>query len=128
VLAGLGMDPARIHSERFTPGPAAPRPPPTPPALEAPFATATIIHEGKRRTVPVAPGEPVLEAALRAGMNLPWSCRGGMCSTCRARLIEGAAALRVNYALEGWELAAGYVLTCQALPTTSHVTIDFDHV
>jgi ring-1,2-phenylacetyl-CoA epoxidase subunit PaaE len=127
VLAELGVDPARIHAEHFTPAAdARPRPPAAEGAV--PFATATIIHDGKTRTVPVAEGEAVLEAALRAGMNLPWSCRGGMCSTCRARLTEGAARLRENYALEAWELAAGYVLTCQAQPTTRHVTVDFDHV
>jgi ring-1,2-phenylacetyl-CoA epoxidase subunit PaaE len=70
----------------------------------------------------------VLEAAIRAGLDLPWSCRGGMCSTCRARLTEGAAEMETNYALEPWEVEAGYVLTCQAHPTTKHVTVDYDHV
>jgi len=127
ALATLGVDPARIHSERFTPSGRRP-PQPAPAAGEAPFAMATIIHDGKTNRIPVAAGEPVLEAAIRAGLDLPWSCRGGMCSTCRARLVAGGAAMTENYALEPWELAAGYVLTCQAHPTTTEVTVDYDAV
>jgi ring-1,2-phenylacetyl-CoA epoxidase subunit PaaE len=128
VLAAFGLPPGRVHVERFLlPG--------TPVRAErrafAPataFAHATIIHDGKTRVVPVADGEAILEAALRAGMDLPWSCRGGMCSTCRARLREGEAQMAQNFALEPWETEAGYVLTCQARPTTQSVTVDYDHV
>ncbi len=130
ALAELGVAAERIHGERFVvAGAPSPRPPP-PQAGEAvaPFATATIIHDGKLNEVPVAEGEAVLEAGLRAGLNLPWSCRGGMCSTCRARLREGHVTMTQNYALEPWELEAGYVLTCQSHPTTPHVTVDYDQV
>ena len=127
VLAELGVTPDRVHTERFTPsGAPVLRPAPAPEA--APFATATIIYDGKTNTIPMAEGEPVLEAALRAGLDLPWACRGGMCSTCRARITEGAARLEENFSLEPWELEAGFVLTCQAHPTTAHITVDFDHV
>ncbi len=74
------------------------------------------------------PGETVLDAALRAGMDLPFACRGGMCSTCRARVTEGAVQMLVNYSLEPWETEAGFVLTCQAVPTTARVTVDYDQV
>ena len=130
MLAELGVPPARIHVERFTAAgrPTALRPPASVAASAAPFATATIVHDGTATEVPVAEGEPVLDAALRAGLDLPWSCRGGMCSTCRARLTEGAATMALNFSLEPWETEQGYVLTCQAHPTTARVTVDYDHV
>ena len=129
TLAGLGVPPGRIHAERFTPAaPGRTAPPPAPAPGPAPFATATIIHDGTSNLIPVAAGEPVLEAAIRAGLDLPWSCRGGMCSTCRARITAGAATMEVNFSLEPWETDAGFVLTCQAHPTTAHVTVDYDAV
>jgi ring-1,2-phenylacetyl-CoA epoxidase subunit PaaE len=128
VLGELGVAPERIHVERFTPAPGARARRAIVPEVAAPFATATVIYDGKTNTVPVAEGEPVLEAALRAGLDLPWACRGGMCSSCRARLTEGSVTLAENFSLEPWELEAGYVLACQAHPTTARVTIDFDHV
>jgi len=133
ALLGLGMQRERIHVERFTPAPVtgARRPAatvPKGPAAEASAARATLIVDGKTAEVPVASGETVLEAALRAGLDLPYSCRGGMCCTCRAKVVEGAVEMAVNYSLEPWEMQAGFVLTCQALPTTDHVTIDYDQV
>ena len=129
TLAADGLAPDRIHSERFFTGPAVPariRPPAEPAA--APHAVATIVADGVRTEVPVDAGEAVLDAALRAGLDLPYSCRGGMCSTCRARVTAGAVAMDVNYGLEPWETEAGFVLTCQSHPTTPTLTVDFDHV
>ncbi len=124
------LDPSRVHVERFTPGDGG-RPPPLrdAPAPGAPvIARATIVAEGVRRDVDVTEGQTVLEAGIAAGLNLPFSCRGGMCCTCRARLVEGSAKMDVNYSLEPWELAAGYVLTCQSRPTSPHLTVDYDQV
>ena len=70
----------------------------------------------------------VLDAALRAGVDLPYACRGGMCCTCRAKLVEGEATMDVNYSLEPWELEKGFVLTCQAKPVTAHIVVDYDQV
>jgi ring-1,2-phenylacetyl-CoA epoxidase subunit PaaE len=127
TLAALGLPPDRIQRERFTP--ASPSRPAAPPAPEAaPAAVATIIHDGARHTVPIAAGESILDAALRAGLDLPWSCHAGMCSTCRARITTGQARMTANFSLEPWETAAGYTLTCQAHPTTSHIAVDFDQV
>ena len=89
---------------------------------------ASLIIDGKRREVPVAEEESILDAALRAGMDLPFACKGGMCSTCRAKLVEGDARMEVNYSLEPWELKAGFILTCQARPVSDKVTVDYDHV
>ena len=127
-LVAAGMPPGRILSERFTTGAEPARPRPLPVRGAPAFATATIRADGISTEIPMDEGETVLEAALRAGLDLPWSCRGGMCSTCRARVIEGGVAMEVNYALEPWETEAGYVLTCQSRPTTSHVAVDYDHV
>ena len=93
-----------------------------------PKALAALIIDGKRREVPVAEGEAILDAALRAGMDLPFACKGGMCSTCRAKLVEGEAQMEANYSLEPWELKAGFILTCQARPCSERVVVDYDHV
>ena len=76
----------------------------------------------------VADGEAIIDAAIRAGRSLPYSCKGGMCCTCRAKLVEGKVEMAVNYSLEPWETEAGYVLTCQSRPVTERVVIDYDHV
>ena len=128
-LLGLGVTAERIHIERFVPAGGVGRPAPAGVGVTLPaFATATIIHDGKTNDIAIAAGERVLEAALRAGLDLPWSCRGGMCSTCRARLTVGTVEMAENYALEPWETAAGYILTCQARPTAGHITVDYDQV
>ncbi len=125
----IGIAEDKIHVERFVSefgGKARPKAvvaPGTPPK-----AIASLIIDGKRREVPVAEGEAILDAALRAGMDLPFACKGGMCSTCRAKLVEGEAPMEVNYSLEPWELKAGFVLTCQARPTSERVVVDYDHV
>ncbi len=74
------------------------------------------------------PAATLAAAAERAGVELPSSCRGGMCCTCRAMVAEGAVEMAVNYSLEAWEIEAGFVLACQARPTTPKVTLDFDAV
>ncbi len=70
--------------------------------------------------------ENILDAALRFGADLPYACKGGVCCTCRAKVISGAVDMEVNYALEKDELAQGFILTCQAHPKTEEVFIDFD--
>ena len=126
VLTALGIP--HVHVERFTPS-ADTRLKPTPVAPNAkPHAIATIVHEGARVDVPVARGEAIIDAAIRAGRNLPFSCKGGMGCTCRAKVLEGKVEMAVNYSLEPWELEAGFVLTCQARPVTERVVVDFDQV
>jgi ring-1,2-phenylacetyl-CoA epoxidase subunit PaaE len=125
----LGIAEDRIHVERFVSGLGGrPRPKVAIPASAPPKALASLVIDGKRREVPVAEGESILDAALRAGMDLPFACKGGMCSTCRANLVEGEAQMEVNYSLEPWELKAGFILTCQARPVSEKVVVDYDHV
>jgi len=127
ALLGLGVAPERIHVERFTPADGAPSRPPVHVDAEAPaVARLRITVEGVTREVPMAEGETVLEAGLRAGIDVPWSCRGGMCCTCRARVTEGAVAMDQNYSLQPWETEAGFVLTCQSRPRTASIAVDYD--
>lgn len=128
ALAGLGVAAARIRSELFTP--AAPRrrftPPPVAGTSNA-VARITVNLDGRRHTFDLeAADESLIAAAERAGIELPWSCRGGMCCTCRCRISAGAAEMAVNYSLEAWEIDAGFTLACQARPTTPELSLDFD--
>ena len=125
----LGVAENSTHVERFVSGLGGkPRAKAMMPASAPPKAIAALIIDGKRREVPVADGEAILDAALRAGVDLPFACKGGMCSTCRAKLVEGKAEMEINYSLEPWELEAGFILTCQARPLTERVIVDYDHV
>jgi ring-1,2-phenylacetyl-CoA epoxidase subunit PaaE len=87
-----------------------------------------IVLGGIRRTVDGHRDDTVLDAASEAGLDVPFSCTGGVCATCRARVVEGSVEMAVNYSLQPWELDAGFVLTCQSRPTTPEVTIDYDAV
>jgi ring-1,2-phenylacetyl-CoA epoxidase subunit PaaE len=125
----------RIHAEHFTPVGEAPaaQPPAAEVAPKAPAASAdrlasvTVVMDGRRRTFDVtAADEFVLDAAGRAGIDLPFSCRAGVCSTCRAKLVRGTVTLDNNVALEDWELEAGYILCCQARPTSPELEITYD--
>lgn len=124
---------APIRFERFSAAAvaAAPRPVevlPAEPGPEGVLATISVVMDGRRRSFPMAAGDgSVLEAAERAGLELPFSCRSGICATCRARITAGAAVMTHNIALEPWETDAGFVLCCQARPTTAALDISFDH-
>ena len=125
----IGIAEDRIHVERFVSEfGGKPRAKKMIEASAPPKAMASLTIDGKRREVPVAEDESILDAALRAGMDLPFACKGGMCSTCRAKLVEGEAQMEVNYSLEPWELKAGFILTCQARPVSDRVVVDYDHV
>ena len=134
ALASLGAR-GRVHVEHFTPvatGVAAPAAMPAAAVAPAPVAgTAsaeiTVVMDGRRRrfTMPLA-GEVILDAAGRAGLDLPFSCRAGVCSTCRAKLVSGSAEMEHNVALEDWEVDAGYILCCQARPTAAALEISYD--
>ena len=132
TCAEIGVTAEAIHVERFVSihgGQPRKALEPAPPRADAPSAhKISIMLDGNRRDIGAAAGEAILDAALRAGLDLPFSCKGGMCCTCRARITQGAAAMDVNYSLEPWEVAAGFVLTCQARPTTERIVVDFDHV
>jgi ring-1,2-phenylacetyl-CoA epoxidase subunit PaaE len=131
ALERLGVPRERIHVERFTidGGPAKPRSAqPESACAAAIVAEAEAMRDGIRHRFPISEGQSIIEAAESAGLDLPYSCRGGMCCTCRAKLVAGEVEMAVNYSLEAWELAAGYVLTCQSRPRTATVVLDYDAV
>jgi ring-1,2-phenylacetyl-CoA epoxidase subunit PaaE len=134
ALFALGVPAERIHVELFTPSepsrrlpsrtlrnPDAARPRPA-------IATATVTLDGTTHVFPVAADEGIVDAGLRAGLQLPFSCKGGMCCTCRAKLVSGRVEMVQNYSLEPWEMEKGFVLACQSRPTTKTVVLDFDQV
>jgi ring-1,2-phenylacetyl-CoA epoxidase subunit PaaE len=91
------------------------------------MSIVTIKVDDRSMEIPLAfGGETILDAALRMGADLPYACKGGVCCTCRAKVTEGTVAMEVNYALDKDEVENGFVLTCQAHPTSDRVVIDFD--
>jgi 3-ketosteroid 9alpha-monooxygenase subunit B len=91
-----------------------------------PGGTVTIRLERKKVSVSRVAGETLLETARRAGLSPPFSCEAGNCGTCMAKLIDGAATMRTNDVLEDDEIADGYILTCQAVPDTPSVTVEYE--
>ena len=126
-----GIDKDNVHFELFASA-AAPTTAPPPVQKQEAAETGskcavTVVFDGQENNffMPLD-GTSILDAAQNSGMDIPFSCKGGMCCTCRAHVSEGAANMKVNYALEPGEVEMGYVLTCQAVPTTERITVDFD--
>jgi ring-1,2-phenylacetyl-CoA epoxidase subunit PaaE len=130
-LIEKGVDNKKIHFELFTtPGQSS--------AIRREQLSPTKEVEGKTSKVTIKldgvwvafdlpfDGDTILEAALKQGADLPFSCKGGVCATCKARLLEGKVEMEVHYALEQEEIEEGYILTCQSHPRTDAVAIDFD--
>ena len=136
TLRELGVESGRVHAEHFTVATtdaAAPREgaaaaaAPASPAAEAGTAEVTVLVDGRRRSFTMKmDDETVLDAAARAGVELPFSCRAGVCSTCRTKVIRGEVAMAQNYALEDWELEQGYVLACQSRVRSASLELDYD--
>lgn len=130
ALERLGVDKKRIHIELFS------TPVSTEARKEATHAKATafsgvadvkVIMDGREHELKVrANGAAVLDAALEAGLDVPYACKGAVCCTCKARVLEGEVEMEMNYALTDAEVADGYVLTCQAHPRSQRVVIDYD--
>ena len=132
ALLDLGLPRERIHFEYFRAGPemAQRRVTARPSASEAltTGAEAILVIDGARHSIRVEPGLHIVDAALAAGVRVPYSCKGGMCCTCRAKVIEGTLKMDRNFSLELWEIEAGYILTCQAQPTSDRVVLDYDQI
>lgn len=125
VLSDLGA--TAVHTELFH-ADAAPTPRRTPtPATDETASRVTIRLDGRSASFPLGRDDvPVLEAALRVRADAPFACRGGVCGTCRARVLEGSVTMDTNWALEDDEVERGYVLTCQSHPTSREVVLDYD--
>jgi ring-1,2-phenylacetyl-CoA epoxidase subunit PaaE len=128
ALRARGVPEAKIRIERFaTSIPKHEHRPQRPPEPGHTECEVTVVLDGTTRTFTLEKGrESILEAGLRAGIELPYSCKGGVCSTCRAKLVSGESDMDVNFALEDYEVARGYVLTCQSYPVSDKVCVDYD--
>ena len=127
TLAGLGVDASTIHDELFFAGPVDESTlPPEPPPGEG-SVDLTVILDGRAVDTRMTPETSILDAALRVRTELPFSCKGGMCASCKGRVEEGQVRMDKNYALVDSEVEAGYVLTCQSHPVSERVVICFDH-
>lgn len=130
-LINLGVASENVHIELFTS-------PDQPKAAHDKWVKEHKANDGKMSKVSITldgttfemdlayNGDSILDAALKVGADLPFACKGGVCCTCRAKVVEGAVDMEVNYALEKDEVEKGYVLTCQSHPRTDRVVIDFD--
>ena len=129
ALRAAGVPEEKIHIERFgtvemqtgRPAPHEVKP------GDADSARVVVIRDGVSREIEFAKTDPsILDAAARAGMDVPFSCKSGVCSTCRCKLLEGEVRMDKNFALDKAELAAGFILSCQAHALTPRVVISFD--
>lgn len=127
ALLELGMPAAHVHSERF----GAPRKTGTTPATVAPktaeHAQITVIMDGHQKSFDMERDDAnIVDAAAAHGIELPYSCKGGVCATCRCHLREGKVTMETNYGLEPWEVEQGFVLACQSRPVSESVILDYD--
>lgn len=127
VLRELGVDRRQIHRELFY----VDEPPPELHHADVDIvpgetSEVTVVRSGRATTLTLPRSVPVLDAAQRVRGDLPFACKGGVCGTCRAMVTGGTVTMRRNFALEEDELAAGYALTCQALPCSEALTVDYD--
>lgn len=127
TLAEMGVPEDRIHDELFFAGPLDESAlPPEPPAGEG-TVDLTVILDGRAVDTRMMPESSILDAALRVRTELPFSCKGGMCATCKGKIEEGEVRMDKNYALVDSEVEAGFVLTCQAHPVSKRVVVRYDH-
>jgi ring-1,2-phenylacetyl-CoA epoxidase subunit PaaE len=127
-LCGWGIDPERIHFELFTT--------PTREHTKIYEAVEQTSEEGSEITVKIDGrsfdfnldfnGKTILDAGLAQGADLPFACKGGVCCTCKAKLIEGEVEMEANYGLEKSEVKEGFILTCQSHPRSKKVVVDYD--
>lgn len=124
-LVENGMSPSAVHFELFTSGNV--KKEITPSNEPSIAANVSVILDSDQYDLAMdSNGETILDAAQKAGADLPYACKGGVCCTCKAKIISGSARMDVNYALEKEEVEAGYILTCQAHPTSEKLIVSFD--
>ena len=127
TLLDVGVATGAVHTELFHADPVARKPAARIEGAPEGAAHVTIKLDGRSSELDLRPDDVgVLEAALRVRSDLPFACRGGVCGTCRALLVEGEVTMDVNYALEREEIEKGYVLTCQSHPASPKVVLDYD--
>ncbi len=125
-LLAAGVPADRVHSERFASGASPARTTRRAEVTADAGVKLSIIADGKRHELRMHPEDHILEVALQAGLDLPYSCKGGVCCTCRAKVMSGQVSMDKNFTLEADEMQQGFVLSCQARPTTAEVVVSFD--
>jgi ring-1,2-phenylacetyl-CoA epoxidase subunit PaaE len=126
VLKDLGAEAGRIHRELFWVGDDPPAQATHDEGPPGEGAALTVVLDGRSSTLTLPAGTTILDGAQKTRPDLPFACKGGVCGTCRAKVTSGAGTMRRNYALEPHEVDAGYVLTCQTVPTSDEITVDYD--
>jgi ring-1,2-phenylacetyl-CoA epoxidase subunit PaaE len=126
ALSDLGMPDDALHAERF----GAAKKTGTPPAAVASGdehdCEVTVIMDGHKKTFGMVAGDNIVDGAAAQGIELPFSCKGGVCATCRTHVRDGEVRMDTNYGLEPWEVEKGYVLACQSHPLGDKLTLDYD--
>lgn len=131
TLIDVGMPPEMVHSERFgvarkgrgDKGSAAV----SPDKVSAPVSRVTVVMDGHRKSFEMSrAGTNIVDAAAAQGVELPYSCKGGVCATCRTHVEKGDVEMATNYGLEPWEVEKGFVLACQSTPVSDEVLLDYD--
>jgi ring-1,2-phenylacetyl-CoA epoxidase subunit PaaE len=128
-LIGKDVSETKLHSELFTTPEIEKQISPVRNAISLKNVASkiTIKVDGSTFTVDATyDGDSILDVALKKGADLPFACKGGVCTTCRAKLLNGEVEMDANYSLDPEELEAGYILTCQSHPRTEKVFVDFD--
>ena len=129
ALEGLGVEPGRIKIESFGERPIAgdAKKPveAAAPGDDTPAADVDVIYQGLRKKIRVPfKGAPILDMAHEAKIDVPYACKGGVCCTCKAKLVEGKVEMDIVYGLEPDEVEAGYILTCQSHPVSDKIVVD----
>ncbi|MQA60671.1 MAG: phenylacetate-CoA oxygenase/reductase subunit PaaK [Actinophytocola sp.] len=127
LLADFDVPRERIHHELFYVGDAPPEPATHPePGIEGESSEVTVVLDGRSTSTVLSRKTKILDGAQLARPDLPFACKGGVCGTCRAKVVDGKADMRRNFALEAAEVDAGFVLTCQSYPVSERLTVDYD--
>jgi ring-1,2-phenylacetyl-CoA epoxidase subunit PaaE len=127
ALPGLGLEAEHVHAERFGVPRKGTRKNVPAAAESAPHATVTVIMDGHKKSFDMQSDDKnIVDAAANHGIELPYSCKGGVCATCRCHVRSGEVTMATNYGLEPWEVEKGFVLACQSRPTTKNLLLDYD--
>ena len=127
ALGALGLPAEAVHAERFGAARKGTAPRADASRTSADVTTVTVIMDGHKKAFEMPrDGVNIVDAAAEQGIELPYSCKGGVCATCRTHLREGAVDMAVNYGLEPWEVEQGFVLACQSVPTSDELLLDYD--
>jgi len=129
ALIDFGMEATSVHVERFGVPRKSAAPAPASKDVSRDLTTVTIVMDGHKRSfeMPRA-GLNIVDAAAEQGVELPYSCKGGVCATCRTHVQKGEVEMAVNYGLEPWELEKGFVLACQCTPLSDEILLNYDEV